>query len=639
MRAEVLAINADAETSRRLKNYCATAGYLFAETRPENGRAPDIVVIRLSGDESSDRKHLLAIQTAYPETEMLLQADVPGMKQSMARFKALTREFISSPVDDMTLDVTFTRIFEKIALKNQLKKQESNSGGISDSIAAGLAETDRFIFVRQMVDKLSSFIAQIAKDVEGGIKYFHSTPYFVSIHTADRKIIAHDAGFQKYFGDMLGRNSWDIYYGKAGTPETCPVGRTLQTGTVQRTAASVRYQSGAKTPVIVHTAPVYNQNGQMELILEVSSGSREINSLKKDLKTTQQKYQKLFEAVPDYIAVVDRNFRISAVNQRFQEEFGDRTGADFFDVFRKAFVSETDCPFFKTLKDGKSHQIETELIIPGGRRLNILLSTAPVTAIGGKVVQIIVIFKDITHLRQMEDRLSTLGLMFSVVSHNIKGILTGLDAGLYHIDRGFYKNIPGRIEEGLEVATLMAERIRKMILDVLYYANPRDLQLKPVNIQDLIRDAAKQVQPKMGTRDIAFAFHAGNATGEIEADRDLLLSVILNLLDNAMDACLDSHLDRPFQIALTVQNLADQVEIRVTDNGSGMSEEQKSLVFSKFYSTKGRKGTGLGLFIASQVIRAHGGSIRVDSSPDSGSTFTITLPKKAPEAIKSVCND
>ena len=649
MNPVVLAIQTDLKTTRGLKNYCAASGYPFVEAKagdqwfpgrnnsPPNltpGFSPDISVIRFSGNETADREFITAFQSAHPECEIILQADPSEIKQAMARFKSLTREFIPAPVDDMTLEVTLTRIFEKIALKSQLKKQETAFSALSGSTAAGLAETDRFIFVRQLVDKLSSFIAQIAKDVEGGIKYFHSTPYFVSIHTADRKIIAHDAGFQKYFGDMKGKNSWDIYYGKAGTPETCPVGRTLQTGTVQRTAAAVRYQSGAKTPVIVHTAPVYNQNGQMELVLEVASGSREIKALKKDLKTTQQKYQKLFEAVPDYIAVVDRKFRISAANHRFQDEFGDRTGADFFDVFQKKNFSETDCPLFKTLKDGKSHQIETELTTPDGRRLNILLSTAPVTAIGEKVVQIIVIFKDITHLRQIEDRLSTLGLMFSVVSHNIKGILTGLDAGLYHIDRGFYKNIPGRIEEGMEVATLMVERIRKMILDVLYYAKPRDLHLKRVNIAELIGDAGKQVRPKMGTRDIAFSCQADNATGEIEADRELLLSVILNLLDNAMDACLNSHLDRQFRISLTAEDLFNQVQFQIIDNGSGMTEEQTSRIFSKFYSTKGHKGTGLGLFIASQVIRAHNGTIQVASSPAGGSRFTITLPKKATKPIK-----
>ncbi|MEZ4578748.1 MAG: hypothetical protein R2875_12300 [Desulfobacterales bacterium] len=62
--------------------------------------------------------------------------------------------------------------------------------------------------VKQVIDKLSSFIARIARDVEDGVKYFHSTPYFVSIHTCDLKIIANDESFQKYFGNKVGKDSW-----------------------------------------------------------------------------------------------------------------------------------------------------------------------------------------------------------------------------------------------------------------------------------------------------------------------------------------------------------------------------------------------------------------------------------------------
>ncbi len=642
MSAVVLAINTDPATVHLLSHFIRDLGHLFFETTTDPTRTPqldlqqpDIVMLSLSGDPSLDDQHVKAVKHQFEDSELLFLVPESNFKEAVNGFKSESREFITTPIDPLILEITIDRILEKISLRKKLKNLEYTLENYSTPDPSRMVETERFIMVKQVIDKMSSFIAQIAQDVEDGVKYFDSTPYFVSIHTCDLKIIANDSSYQKYFGNKVGKNSWEIYYGKTATPENCPVGKTMQTGTVQRTTAAVQYQSGAKVPVIVHTAPIYNNNGQMELILEVSSGSREIKQLRKELKTTQQRYQKLFDSVPDFITVLDPEFNIIAVNQRFKDVFGDLIGTRFFDISPNINFSEDDFPLKKTFTDGESHQVETELTAKDGKRFNIILSTAPVKTIGGNVMQIIVIFKDITKIRRLEDNLSTLGLMFSVVSHNIKGILTGLDAGLYHIDRGFYQNIPGRIEEGLEVANLMAERIRKLILDVLYYARPRELHPSITEVDDLIDEVGRQVRPKMGARNIDFQFHADPDSGEFEVDREIFHSILINLLENAMEACMDPRADRQYQISLHAKALPDQIKFEVSDNGMGMDLDQQSNIFSKFFTTKGKKGTGLGLFIANQVVRQHGGEIHVTSAPSKGSVFTILMPKKIPTAVKT----
>jgi PAS domain S-box-containing protein len=645
MSAVVLAINTAPATTHLLSHFIRDTGHLFfaIETRTDGARIPqldmqqpDIVMLSISGDNSIDDRQLQAIRNKFEDTELLFLVSESNFNQTLDRFKSESREFITTPVDPMILGITLDRILEKIALRKKLKKLEYTLENYSTPDPSRMVETERFIMVKQVIDKMTSFIAQIARDVEDGVKYFHSTPYFVSIHTCDLKIIANDSSYQKYFGNKVGKHSWEIYYGKTATAENCPVGKTVRTGTVQRTTAAVQYQSGTKVPVIVHTAPIYNNNGQMELILEVSSGSREIKHLRKELKTTQQRYQKLFDAVPDFIAVLDPDLHIIAVNESFKNTFGDNIGTGFFDSFKHIQFSEDDFPIRKTFADGESHQVETELTTKTGKRFNIILSTAPVKTIGDKVIQIIVVFKDITKIRRLEDNLSTLGLMFSVVSHNIKGILTGLDAGLYHIDRGFYQNIPGRIEEGLEVANLMAERIRKLILDVLYYARPRELHPSMTEVDDLIDEVGRQVRPKMGARNIDFKFHADPDSGEFEVDREIFHSILINLLENAMEACMDPRMERQFQISLKAEALVgDQVKFEVSDNGTGMDLDQQSNIFSKFFTTKGKKGTGLGLFIANQVVGQHGGEIHVTSTPSKGSVFTILMPKKIPNGVKT----
>ena len=642
MNAVIHAVNTDPATRDLVRRITERRGLLFFDIQAAPSRLPrlsvqppDILIVSLTGDPSPDDRLITALQEKWTDAETVFLTPEPELKICISRNRDHSREFIPLPPDPDALNLCLDRLIEKISLQKKIHQLEYALENYPGGNVFQLVETERFLMVKQVIDKMSSFIARIARDVEDGVKYFHSTPYFVSIHTCDLKIIANDESFQKYFGNKVGKDSWDIYRGQTATPDGCPVGRTIRTGMVQRTMAAVEYASGITVPVVVHTAPIYNNNGQMELILEVTAGSREIKNLQTELRTTQQKYQNLFEAVPDFIAVLDHQFNIIATNQSFKNAFGDQTGIGFFNIFSNPSFSDKDSPLRKTFADGASHQVETELSVKNGKRFNTILSTAPVKTLAGKIIQIIVVFNDITKLRRLEDNLSTLGLMFSVVSHNIKGVLTGLDAGLYHIDRGFYRNIPGRIEEGLEVATLMVERIRKLILDVLYYAKPRELNLSMTDVDDLIDEVGRQVRPKMGARNIDFTFSAAPDAGEFEVDREIFHSILINLLENAMEACMDPQPDHRFRITLHGAPHGDQVKFEVRDNGMGMDLDQQPPIFSKFFTTKGKKGTGLGLFIANQVVRQHGGEIQVASTPANGSVFTIHMPKKVPESVKT----
>jgi len=647
MKLVILAINIDAPVEAAVSRVCEQMGHRLHTTAVDVAEIgelpvyqPHLVLINCAGlgEEAQDR--LISVVRERCETaELMLLGPPAALPAVMARFKDSIREFLElpgeAPIDETALEIAFARVSDKISANEEIRRLSAAAGAHSPPLIDEMLETERFIIVKQVVDKLSDFIGQIARDVEDGVKYFHSTPYFVSIHSCSLKVVANDPLYQEYFGNRVGDNSWAVFEGKAAHPEHCPVGKTVETGTVRRTRALARYPGGSKVPVIVHTAPIYDNHGRMTLILEVMAGSREIRQLRKDLRSTQQKYQKLFDEVPDYIAVLDRNLHVTATNRRFKEAFGDPAGADIASIFTHSPLLDAEGPLLKTLQDGRSHSLETEMITRDGRRFNTILSTAPVTTATGKLIQVIVIFKDVTEKRRLEDNLSTLGLMFSVVSHNIKNILTGLDAGLYQIDRGFYKDIPGEIEEGLEVASLMKERIRRLILDVLYYAKPRQLQASRIDTAALVADVERQIRPKMGARNITFTTRVDEPAGTFEADREIFRSILLNLLENAMEACMDPQLERELSVRLTVSLHGDSLRFDVIDNGVGMEEEQRQQIFSKFYSTKGHKGTGLGLFIAHQVITQHGGRIEVAAAPGEGSHFTVIMPRRMAADAKS----
>jgi PAS domain S-box-containing protein len=405
------------------------------------------------------------------------------------------------------------------------------------------------------------------------------------------------------------------------------VGRTAGTGNVQTTRALVRYKSGAKVPVLVHTAPIYDNEGEVALVLEVFAGTQEIEQLARQIRTTQQRYRQLFDAVPSFAVVLDRHHTMTAINRKVKQTFGDHVGKKFFDVFRPAAFPAYRGPLSQTYRDGQAHQGEMVFTGPDGQAYTMMAWTNPICTPTGKMMQVLVIFTDISELRQLKDNLSSLGLMVGTVSHDLKGLLTGLDAGLYQIDKGFYRNDPGRIEQGLDTARLIVDRIRRMVLDVLFSAKERNLERQELEVLAFSGELVTAVEHHIRSANIEFDYDLSLGTGKFKVDKDLLRTALTNIIENAVEACLEDDSQQHHKIQFNVLSRKSSVIFSIKDNGPGLPEDNTKRIFSLFYSSKGRKGTGLGMFITEKVIKKHGGRIAVASEPEQGTTFTVELPR------------
>jgi len=243
--------------------------------------------------------------------------------------------------------------------------------------------------------------------------------------------------------------------------------------------------------------------------------------------------------------------------------------------------------------------------------------------------------KLIAEKTQLQDNLSSLGLMIGSISHGIKGLLTGLDGGLYILDKGFEKKNREQIKEGWEVVKIMAERIKKMVLDILYYAKERDLHWERVEALSFADEAALVVESKIKEQPIEFVRDFDPALGEIEIDPGSVHSALINILENAVDACLNDKLKKSHQIIFSVKRDEDHIIFDVKDNGIGMDRSTREKIFTLFFSSKGNRGTGLGLFISNKIVQQHGGEIKVQSTPGRGTLFSIKIPKILPESAKT----
>ncbi|MEJ2039323.1 MAG: ATP-binding protein [Desulfosarcinaceae bacterium] len=346
------------------------------------------------------------------------------------------------------------------------------------------------------------------------------------------------------------------------------------------------------------------------------------------MRGTRQRYEHLFDAVPVQVVALDRRCNITAVNARFKSLFGDQVGNKFFDVFTPAAFPAHRDPISLTLSDGRPHQGEMALSGPDHTQHTMMTKTAPILTPSGKMVQVLAIMTDITEYRQMKDHMATLGLMLSTVCHDMKGCLTGLDAGIYHIDRGFYRNIPGRIEEGIEIIRMMTDRIRKLALDVLYSTKERPLELESVEVMAFAGDIASAMEARIRGSNITFNCDFSLCTGRMEIDAGLMRSAIMNILENALEACLEDDQEHPHAIDFIVLSEADHIVMEISDNGKGIPGKELKNIFNVFRSSKGRRGTGLGLYITDKALKKHNGSVEVDSTPGQGTTFRLFLQRR-----------
>jgi signal transduction histidine kinase len=227
---------------------------------------------------------------------------------------------------------------------------------------------------------------------------------------------------------------------------------------------------------------------------------------------------------------------------------------------------------------------------------------------------------------ELQSHLSSLGLMLGSISHALKGLLTGLDAGVYMVNGGLSKGNTRQLQEGWEIVKQRIDRIRKVVLDILFYSKKRELKRERSNAVALAEEVAEAVSGKLAETGILFVKEFDPDCGEFEVDPAYVQAALLNILENAIDACRAGDAQRAPKVVYSLRRRKDRLEFDILDNGIGMDAATQEKLFTPFFSSKGDKGTGLGLFIANKIVEQHGGEISVSSAPGRGSLFRVSLP-------------
>ncbi|MEW6364830.1 MAG: PAS domain-containing sensor histidine kinase [Acidobacteriota bacterium] len=457
-------------------------------------------------------------------------------------------------------------------------------------------------------------------------QYFEHMPCYLSVHDREYRIVEGNRLFRKDFGDRIGEYCYRVYKGRAEKCPDCPVEQTFVGGTPQVSEQTLTTLGGVSIPVRVRTAPICNDAGEIEAVMEMHTDLRVIKRLEKQLEKVQARLAQMFEEVPCFISVQGRDRVIQHANRKFRETFGHGVGQYCWQVYKHRDEQCLVCTSQRTFDEGVTMEHEEVVVSAAGKRMHVLCVAAPLRNSAGEVESIIEMSTDITQLRELQSQLTSIGLLVGSISHGIKGLLTGLDGGLYMVNSGFEKNRPDRVKQGWGMVQRNVERIRSMVLDILYYAKDRELQVNDVEVQKLAEDMVESLQQRATELDVALSLTVEPGAGCVPGDAKAVRAMLVNILENSLDACRADTSKTSHRVSFAVRRLAPWMFFEVEDNGIGMDRETREKIFSLFFSSKGISGTGLGLFIANKIADKHGGGIDVDSEPGRGSRFVVRLP-------------
>ena len=264
------------------------------------------------------------------------------------------------------------------------------------------------------------------------------------------------------------------------------------------------------------------------------------------------------------------------------------------------------------------------------------------TAIGYQAAIAIEDTKYYSSLVQSE-RLAAMGQALASLSHDIKNILQGIRGGSYLIEAGLGQENQDAIKRGWKMVDRNQDRISNLVLDMLTFSKPRDPVLKEQDLNDLLQEIFDTFQPRAEELGVSLVLNLQEQPVRCQCDYDSLHRAVLNLVINALDAVTESDPNNTPQLSLEIDrqqsapmgkieltvsatNEADCI-IQVRDNGPGIPNEMRDRIFDFLQSSKGARGTGIGLPVSAKIVQEHGGLLEVlQTGNDLGTVFQIKIP-------------
>ena len=248
--------------------------------------------------------------------------------------------------------------------------------------------------------------------------------------------------------------------------------------------------------------------------------------------------------------------------------------------------------------------------------------------------------EDTTYYSAMvqSERLAAVGQTIATLSHHIKNILQGIRGGSYLVEMGLENDDTALIRKGWDIVRRNQNKIASLVMDMLSFSKEREPDPVPCDLGAVIDDVVETVSQRAAESGAALRWSRPPDLPRLLFDPEGMSRAVLNVVTNALDA-VEGRPDATVTITAGLDEAAGRARITVADNGAGMPADRLAEIFTLFVSTKGARGTGLGLTVSRKILREHGGDIHVTSREGEGSSFTLEFPLRLPVAGEAVPAD
>jgi two-component system NtrC family sensor kinase len=347
-----------------------------------------------------------------------------------------------------------------------------------------------------------------------------------------------------------------------------------------------------------------------------------------DIFKSKQQLQAIFDGITDGLIIVDRDFRIVAVNKAEAAFIGmepqDIVGRPCFEVYCRGEVACEACPAHTTFKSGAATLVPQLKIATGFHRRGVDVYTFPVRDENGETIQAIQYIKDVAdriklqeQLREVE-QLSGIGQMAANVAHEIRNPLIAVGGFARQLHEDMDPDDPRR-----ELTLIIVEevtRLEQILREQLTLERHLQPVLRPVDINDILRDVRKLLSHGVLSSQISLMGELQDGLPVTVGDANQLKQVFLNIIGNAIQSTEDGG-----TITVTSLQRGDTIVVRVRDTGPGIPEDVMNKMFVPFFTTR-KSGSGLGLAVTRRIVENHGGEISVESKVGEGTVFQVVLP-------------
>jgi two-component system NtrC family sensor kinase len=224
------------------------------------------------------------------------------------------------------------------------------------------------------------------------------------------------------------------------------------------------------------------------------------------------------------------------------------------------------------------------------------------------------------------ERFTAMGQTITVLSHHVKNILQGIRGGSYLIRKGLDQPNQDMIRQGWGIVERNQTRIYDLVMDMLSFSKERVPVLQLGDLNKVVGEVAELASSRAKECGVAFEYQPGKDIPTAMFDAEGIHRAVLNIVSNAIDAV--EGIERGAVVVQTgYDRTADMLLVAVSDNGPGIPEDQRASIFNVFESSKGARGTGIGLPVSRKILREHGGRVRVEGGPGQGTRFVLSWPR------------